>query len=84
MTTPNPETHKHLVDALCSGYVFDTYGAEALLKEYVAPLQELAEIGRLAVEVELLNRDPKMGDAARSEAEGKLFGAVNDYLDQTP
>lgn len=84
MSTPNPETHRQLVDALCKGYVFDPEGAEALLKEYVAPLRELAEIGRLAVEVELLNRDTKRGDADRSDAEGKLFGAVLNHLDRSP
>lgn len=82
MTTPNPETHKHLVDALCSGYCFDTDGAEALLKEYVAPLRDLAEIGRLAVEERIVNH--KALFAERSRIMAAINAAADAYIAKHP
>jgi hypothetical protein len=81
---PNPETHRQLVDALCKGYVFDTEGAEAMLKEYVAPLQELAEIGHLAVEERRHYLGNRLLSCNWHSVQKALYAAVTDYLNKHP
>ena len=88
--TPTPEDIA-LYNKLEAGIRFSAVGdyclandAAHVIAAHTAPLRELAEIGRLAVEERRLFNDPRAEIAASRCARLKLLDAIDAYLAKHP
>lgn len=77
--TPTPEDIA-LAEKLTECWWLNKEEAQAIIAAHTAPLRELAEIGRLACKIPVLEKDKYANQGALSDAWDAFGNAVDAYL----